>query len=612
MESASNTQANAERREFRMHKDMLWSVIKSQAGTFDKAVLELMMNAVDAGATEVRFEFDGKSFRIRDDGKGFVSRDEIESFFETFGTPHKTGDATFGKFRMGRGQVMAFTRNQWRSGVFSMSVDIREKGLAYDLVTLPEKVEGCSIAGELYEPMMPSDTIRTVDGLSAMCKYLPIPAYINGKRVSEAMSSIKWTMEDDDAYYLLKPEGRTLDVFNLGVLVRRYHGAQAHGVGGIVVSRSALEVNFARNDIITSSCEVWKRVSTKLKAYSAQFEEKRPSQNEPYREMMLDRLLSGAFDSPEEMAEAFNKAKVVTDYSGKHFSFASLANRVFKTRNLIAPEVRSRPADRVHQAQLATVLSPQFMDRVSDMNIHAMLQRIDHNLMMYSFNAYQSERIQVKRLIESIRTLEEVAGAINDTHDIVDEKILFKEERLALKIISDMSSRMAWSLELGIDGVRAIRVCNSETVEGFTDGKTVIFIDRKYLKVPGYTGALFSHFDEVKHLLIHEYMHSSDDSTGHGHPAEFYEAYHDATANKLHSMTYDAVRLYITERRRAGLKMRGGDLTAVDLVGVDASEEVQALGFNSMTAMNEHEGFLQDHGTPEYKQWRDEVQHTPS
>lgn len=610
MESASNTQANAERREFRMHKDMLWSVIKSQAGTFDKAVLELMMNAVDAGATAVRFEFDGKSFCIRDDGKGFVSRDEIEGFFETFGTPHKEGDATFGKFRMGRGQVMAFTRNQWRSGVFSMSVDIREKGLAYDLVTLSEKVDGCRIEGELYEPMMPSDTIRTVDGLSAMCKYLPIPAYINGKRVSVAMSEINWTMEDDDAYYLLKPEGRMLDVFNLGVLVRRYHGAQAHGVGGTVISKSALEVNFARNDIITSSCEVWKRVSSKLKAYSAQFEEKRPVQNEAYREMMLDRLLSGAFESAIEIAEAFDKAKVVTDYSGKHFSFATLANRVLKTRNLVAPEVRSRPADRVHQAQLATVLSPQFMDRVSDMKINEMLQRIDNNLGMFGFSEHHTLRSQVKILIVSVRSLDDVAGTINDKHDIVDEKNLSREEKLVLKIISEMSHLIARDLQFGSGGVRAIRVCNSDTADGITDGKTVIFIDRKYLKIPGYTGALFGHFDNVKHLLIHEYMHSSDDSTGHGHPAEFFEAYHDVTANKLHSLVYDAVKLYINERKRAGLKMRGGELSAVDLVGIDAGEQALALGFNSVEAMNEHQGFLQQHGTSEYKQWHEEVQHT--
>lgn len=298
-----------ELREFRMHKDMLWSVIQSQAGTFDKAILELMMNAVDAGATEVRMVFDGKSFSVQDDGKGFVSREEIKNFFETFGTPHNSGDATFGKFRMGRGQVMAFTRNRWRSGVFAMEVDIKEKGLRYDLVTLTENTAGCRIEGELYDPMSPSDTIRTVDGLTAMCKYLPIPAYINGKRVSDDMAGIEWTLEDDDAYYLIKPEGRYLDVFNLGVLVRKYWGSQANGVGGIVVSKKQLEVNFARNDILVSKCEVWKRITANLKQYSVKQEKKSPAQNEQYREMMMEKILVGGFDEAFQMQDASTPPK---------------------------------------------------------------------------------------------------------------------------------------------------------------------------------------------------------------------------------------------------------------------------------------------------------------
>lgn len=50
-----------ESRAFRMHKDLLWSVIQSQSGTFEKALLELVMNAVDANATEVCIQFDGKT-----------------------------------------------------------------------------------------------------------------------------------------------------------------------------------------------------------------------------------------------------------------------------------------------------------------------------------------------------------------------------------------------------------------------------------------------------------------------------------------------------------------------------------------------------------------------
>lgn len=553
-----------ELREFRMHKDMLWSVIQSQAGTFDKAILELMMNAVDAGATDVRVAFDGKTFSVQDDGKGFASREEIESFFETFGTPHKEGDATFGKFRMGRGQVMAFTSNRWRSGMFAMEVDIKEKGLSYDLVTLTENAAGCRIEGELYDPMSPSDTIRTVDGLAAMCKYLPIPAYINGKRVSEDMAGIEWTLEDDDAYYLIKPEGRYLDVFNLGVLVRKYWGTQTHGVGGIVISKKQLEVNFARNDILVSKCEVWKRITAKLKQHAVVQEEKKPVQNEQYREMMLEKILLGAFEDSQEMVRVLDDAKVVTDYSGKHFSFMALARRADSIGHIVAPTSHSHQADRVHQKQLAVVLSPKFIERANGKSLQEILERIDSNLA--TFGGYAWTRDHLGRLPGMIRPLHEVAESISDQHDIVDEKTLTKEERMTLSVVNEMSASMAHDLSVAR---RNIRVCSSESVEGFTDGKTVIFIERKYLKVPGYAHAMFKHFDALKHLLAHEYAHERDSSTGHGHPAEFFEQYHDTTIDNLHGWTFNAVSRYISARKKAGHKMRSGDLQSLDLLTLE-------------------------------------------
>ena len=104
------TSQDSEIRKFKMHPDLLFSVIKSQAGTQEKAILEAVMNAVDAGATKCEIKIDENGYSIVDDGKGFVSRQEVDEFFETFGTPHKEGDATYGRFRMGRGQLFALDR----------------------------------------------------------------------------------------------------------------------------------------------------------------------------------------------------------------------------------------------------------------------------------------------------------------------------------------------------------------------------------------------------------------------------------------------------------------------------------------------------------------------
>lgn len=94
METAVDKSPQGENRSFRMHPALLWSVIQSQAGTPEKALLEAVMNAVDAGATFCEVKVDELGYSVRDDGRGFQSRNEIEDFFETFGTPHKEGDAT--------------------------------------------------------------------------------------------------------------------------------------------------------------------------------------------------------------------------------------------------------------------------------------------------------------------------------------------------------------------------------------------------------------------------------------------------------------------------------------------------------------------------------------
>ncbi len=75
----------SETRKFSMHPDLLYSVIKNQAGSIGKAILELVMNSIDAGATRVDITLDRRTVKVADDGKGFTSRQEIDEFFETFG-----------------------------------------------------------------------------------------------------------------------------------------------------------------------------------------------------------------------------------------------------------------------------------------------------------------------------------------------------------------------------------------------------------------------------------------------------------------------------------------------------------------------------------------------
>src|ERR1051325_290463 len=130
----NNIVPTEETRRFQMHHQLLHDVILRQAGTLGKALLESVMNAVDARATRCEISLTADSVIVQDDGIGFRSREEIEQFFEVFGQPHQTGEEkVYGTFRMGRGQMFAFGHNLWKTAHFEMEVDVKRSGLDYVL-----------------------------------------------------------------------------------------------------------------------------------------------------------------------------------------------------------------------------------------------------------------------------------------------------------------------------------------------------------------------------------------------------------------------------------------------------------------------------------------------
>lgn len=573
--NTETTGVESERRAFQLHKNMLWPIIKSQAGTLGKAVLETIMNSLDASSTHVHIELTSKKLTIVDDGRGFRSRQEIEEWFETFGTPHKEGDSKLGVFRAGRGQIMSFSRNRWRSGNFQMSVDIRDRGLEYDLDTLDVPHPGCLIEAELYDPLSPSELIRASDEIRALCKYSPIPVFLGGERVSLDTAKEQWTFEDDDAYYMLKPHTSKLDAYNLGMFVRSFWTGD-FGIGGFVVSKVRLACNLARNDILVSECKVWPRIAAKVRAHARSTEEKRPTQNDAYRELTLQRLITGGFDSPDEFIKAL-EVKLFTDYSGKHYTLERLTSELHTRGGAWAvPSDYSLKADRAHQMKIGLIFSPKMLERSRNMPMADMLKRLRENLMKFKATVdkqqfdvdYAFRRMErcLDDLLRAQRPIEELTTSIKDDHHPVEEKKLSKSERAVLTTLNNVNYLVAAACKHATR--RALKVCESETVEAYTDGKSVIFINRKLLTIPAHYRGAYRAFDYLRTVLLHEYCHDSDDSTGHGHPPEFFEAFHDAIGDspcRVGEFAFEAILTYATLRKREGLPLRAAELAALDM-----------------------------------------------
>ena len=68
-----------------------------------------------------------------------------------------------------------------------------------------------------------------------------------------------WRSKKDKNGYYLFNVGTDMSVYNLGVFVMKIPASKA-GMGGVVVSKQMLEVNFARNDV-DSKCEIMKHLN---------------------------------------------------------------------------------------------------------------------------------------------------------------------------------------------------------------------------------------------------------------------------------------------------------------------------------------------------------------
>src|ERR1035437_6066516 len=231
-EASTEMQNRSERRAFGVHPAIILSLIREQSSSIEKAIAELVMNSVDAGATRVeivvvKLNDDGDhSFKITDDGRGMGNREQILSVFEIFGLPHQDGDARYGRFRVGRGQIMAHARVAWRSGQHHMFVDLRADDASdgYILTTMDEYQPGCVVEGEFFEDLRDltydlSTSEPDRSEIARLVRYIEIPVIMNGVRINRDASAQKWDYEDEFAWYRFSKHVQEVTVYDRGLCV---------------------------------------------------------------------------------------------------------------------------------------------------------------------------------------------------------------------------------------------------------------------------------------------------------------------------------------------------------------------------------------------------------
>jgi len=507
-------------RQLQMHRQLLLDVVKRQAGTLHKAVLEGVMNAIEAGAprVDIGFDVDDKGIArmsITDGGNGITSLKDIEDFFETFGTPHSESEnKRWAQFRMGRGQLFSFGKNTWRTGPFKMFVDIEDMGLAYDLEQGLDDHKGCRIDIELYtNPIGQYNNYSSVDNfcdcVQEQVEFMDTPIYFNGKKLNRDVSKIEWTDEDEYAYYLFGV-GSDLVIYNLGAFVCK-HSTWRMGVNGIILSKHQLKVNFARNDI-QSDCPIYDQIQKVVAKHRRKKVTNRKSAltNDERTSLLLD-MRDGGIELKDNKNVALLRTAV-----GRAMSIANiLRNRLPWS---FAPKDNQK-ADKLMQSDKALVFDEGLLSELrysgDPSGFFTWLVKDSIDKGWHQSIEETSEYKKWKKLEGLYVPFDQLANGLRESFSTIPHNKLTMREKYILRTLESYD---CW------DG-RALSIGISDVASAWTDGSSYISMDRNWiqrLSLPYADGCA-----QLVNILVHELAHDCDTSGSHVHGEEFYRRFHD-------------------------------------------------------------------------------------
>jgi hypothetical protein len=282
-----------ERIKFMADDNLLKQVITDQAGDWKKGVLELMQNSYDSiimrekkhqdPKIDIRVGQNGDEYflEVEDVGCGMgKTKEEVIRNMQIFGNSIKKNiEGTIGEKGMGRGQAMAMIYDIARNE-FVGDIIIQTNG--WELYDIKLRDLSFSIRKAEYDGWRPikrkgtrwiiKSTFRQFEA-NEISEYveenimLPITIAVNGKAIVKKLTGWKWETETA-VYYAVQGLG-SFRVYDRGMYVR---SIRFGGIGGSVVTKVPLKLNFARNDVIDSDPH-WRTINKEVvgvvKAYLA-------------------------------------------------------------------------------------------------------------------------------------------------------------------------------------------------------------------------------------------------------------------------------------------------------------------------------------------------------
>lgn len=392
-------------RGFESTEGLIRKVITKQSASLSKAVLEAIMNSVDANASSVSVQIEEDHISIEDDGDS-MTKSDIVTYFEQFGLDDQDiEDKDFGKFRMGRGQIFNFGVNVWRALEHYMVISINDdqvevelpqctspdddailsedngqytvntEGLNYALLDAePLDHSGLSIDIDLYNNV--ESVAEIAQKVKGFIRYIPflhdIEVEINGDVVDENPDEVTET----DSAYFVNPRDDVYNsqsaVYNIGAWVDKF---RLGPVKWDIVTKHDMDLTLDRTSILQDD-EVWGSVKSEYVDVTADhlLDSDRVSKSEGV--WLLEQLsndptlIDKIVDEPiiKDIENNYHTIGSITNSSLVFAEHSSQAESLMsRTDNIVLPPQYEEPLkDVVETVSEVAAEIKEFVDAVSD------------------------------------------------------------------------------------------------------------------------------------------------------------------------------------------------------------------------------------------------------
>lgn len=504
-------------RSLKIDHRIIYDLIFKQSHSLEGAIAELIQNSCDAGATEIFLELTESGFELTDNGRGFQSKQEIESWFETFGTPHdEIRGNRFGRFRLGRGQVMGFASTEWESNNYKMSVDVRNDGLTYKLAQIKEAFPGCKIVGSWYREqarVVESDLDSVLARITSKMRYMyGVKININGSHINN-LDGDSWEYEDDVFMFrTARPFERygepSIRIFNLGMHVT---DVKVPRVVGDVVTKKHCKLNINRSNILPD-CEILAHIRLTLRVIAPPYSQTKKYRPHEGREILMH-FINGDLNYHD-----VKELSIFQDLRArKWYRFCDLAGNKFAIGGF--GKRAEFIDDNLHSGKLCLILDSEYAYRFDIGTASQQKGWVE----LLPFLADRENNAELLQVYENYQEREALIEAMDLEKAVIPDDQLDQQALMVLKALNRSKTFLHNYLNVGGGRRRSFRLGMSSSSLAWTDCENEIVLERSMIAHlnKGLVGAI-----NIVSVIAHEYCHVSDDST---HSFRFYESYHDKT-----------------------------------------------------------------------------------